>query len=95
VDFKTHQIEEVSDVRWMSLTQLRDVDPTLRLTNFARSVFNYVKKTDRVKRLETTPLKSTRPGSVRVLSRSPRPSSSNTSPRLPSPGRSGRPGFFR
>lgn len=38
------QIEEVADIRWMSIDDIRFVDQTGRLERLVRPIFNYVKK---------------------------------------------------
>lgn len=38
------QIEEVADIRWMSIDDIRFVDPTGRLESLVTPIFNYVKK---------------------------------------------------
>lgn len=45
IDFGSQdQIEEIGDIRWMSIEDIRRVDINNRLENFVRPLFNYVKK---------------------------------------------------
>lgn len=38
------QLDEVSDIRWMSIDEIRFSDPTGRLEDMVKPIFNYVKK---------------------------------------------------
>lgn len=38
------QIDEISDIRWMSIDDIKYIDTTQRLTRFIRPIFNYMKK---------------------------------------------------
>jgi 8-oxo-dGTP pyrophosphatase MutT (NUDIX family) len=38
------QVDEISDIRWMPVEELRRVDPTGRLETFTRPIFNFMKK---------------------------------------------------
>lgn len=38
------QVDEISDIRWMDIEAIRFVDPSKRLENFVKPVFNYIKK---------------------------------------------------
>lgn len=38
------QVDEVSDIRWMSLEDIRHIDETKRLEKFIRPIFNFMKK---------------------------------------------------
>ena len=41
------QIDEISDIRWMTIEEIRFVDDTGRLEKFAKPIFNYIKKRNR------------------------------------------------
>jgi 8-oxo-dGTP pyrophosphatase MutT (NUDIX family) len=45
INFGTQeQVDEICDIRWMSIEEIRMCDPTHRLEKFIRPIFNYVKK---------------------------------------------------
>jgi 8-oxo-dGTP pyrophosphatase MutT (NUDIX family) len=45
VNFGTHeQVNEISDIRWMSIEDIRHIDVSSRLENFVRPIFNFMKK---------------------------------------------------
>lgn len=45
IDFSAkEQIEEVSDIRWMDIEEIRRVDETGRLAPFIKPIFNFIKK---------------------------------------------------
>lgn len=45
IDFSLQdQVEEVSDIRWMDIEDIRRVDETKRLEKFVRPIFNFMKK---------------------------------------------------
>jgi 8-oxo-dGTP pyrophosphatase MutT (NUDIX family) len=45
IDFnRSDQIEEISDIRWMSLDQIRLVDQNERLVKFIRPIFRFMRK---------------------------------------------------
>lgn len=40
---RASQVEEISDIRWMNIDEVRMIDPTGRLEPFLRPVFNFMK----------------------------------------------------
>lgn len=38
------QIDEISDIRWMNIDEIRQIDETKRLATFVKPIFNYIKK---------------------------------------------------
>jgi 8-oxo-dGTP pyrophosphatase MutT (NUDIX family) len=45
IDFKSYeQLSEIGDIKWMTIEEMRIVDPSGRLPNIAKHIFNYVRK---------------------------------------------------